>query len=436
MERLNERITLSLLKRIVQPVNRNKKDSEESIFDKYAWVWYKHCQEIKNPSSNLLAALNQLDLVRYVNTALRRKHIIGEYISELENCLGHLRSISKWAKKRKESWKESQPFLEFDTLVERYKLFKNGFYVQMPSSLSHRKEERMQMALPVFRYNMCLNGLPNPQEILSVLLDGRLSPEQVANVLRSAWPCRISLLELDPNGWQSKAAFKTEPIIVANCHQEITEKFLLIIRETSTNVNPGTRMYARVQWIHHLRKTLPSTRMMKILLEDVSSVQTSMEAKTALKWWAKGQANFNAERSKQDHRRSLYNDQTNALVLPNDAVKASISEGHHRSPSNGKWAQTDALVQSDSIKAPLSTPFVGNGQSSSIEKWTQINAPVPQNDAVKVSLSNLSEGHRHSLSVEEQTQQNAPAEETSSSPSGHSEKTLADDESEGKKFFD
>lgn len=74
-------------------------DSDEAQFNDYAWnFWVAHIQEIKEPGSRILTALNQLDLCGLLNTVWRGE-IVAQwlYVDVLRIRLHNFQCVAQWA---------------------------------------------------------------------------------------------------------------------------------------------------------------------------------------------------------------------------------------------------------------------------------------------------------------------------------------------------
>ncbi|KAJ3986252.1 hypothetical protein F5890DRAFT_1641052 [Lentinula detonsa] len=183
-EAQHERIALYLIKRLVYLIKNNDRLKYMNLrFNHYALTrWTSHCSKVESsPGSRFLAALEDLDLCELLKTPIGFSSLT-EYILVLQQCI----NIA--------DWKSSHPQLQRH--ISQYRLFKDGFRVQIPTSLQTRDRDEMKMAVSVLKYQLCLSR-PYMWDVISVLMNRQLSPEDVGNVLRSLWPCP-TILPLDP----------------------------------------------------------------------------------------------------------------------------------------------------------------------------------------------------------------------------------------------
>ncbi|KAJ3745789.1 hypothetical protein DFH05DRAFT_1052327 [Lentinula detonsa] len=255
-----------------------------SGFNYYALTrWTSHCSKVESsPGSRFLAALEDLDLCELLKTPIRYRSL-EDYIPVLQQCI----NIA--------DWKSSHPQLQRH--ISRYRLFKDGFRVQIPTSLQTRERDEMKMAISVLKYRVCLYqpnmylstlDLYRPKtswDVISVLMNLQLSPEDVRIVLRSLWPFP-TILPLDPESQSNEMRSTVDAVVdvrFSECHKEITLQCLQIIRMESQHAKDRI-IYAKYEWINHLLKTTPSKETLSVLLRNLSLLQSSEDAEKALVW--------------------------------------------------------------------------------------------------------------------------------------------------------
>ncbi|KAJ3801117.1 hypothetical protein GGU11DRAFT_288701 [Lentinula aff. detonsa] len=203
--------------------------------------------------------MEELDPCGLLNTATRRRNTsLEDYIPVLQQCI----NIA--------DWKSSHPQLQRH--ISRYRLFDDGFRVQIPTSLQTRDRDEMKMAVSVLKYQLCLYQ-PDMWDVISVLMNRQLSPEHVGIVLRSLWPCP-TILPLDPELQSNKMRSTVDAVVdvrFSECHKEITLQCLQIIEMESQHAKASI-IYAKHEWIHHLLKTTPSDENLSILIKNISSL--------------------------------------------------------------------------------------------------------------------------------------------------------------------
>ncbi|KAJ3986253.1 hypothetical protein F5890DRAFT_1504625 [Lentinula detonsa] len=271
-EAKHERIALYLIKRLVYSIKNNDRlKYMNSKFDIFAWeFWIIRCRQVgSSPGSRLFAALEEFDLCELMKTPIRYT-ILEDYIPVLRQCI----NIA--------DWKSSHPQLQRH--ISQYRLFKDGFRVQIPTSLQTRDRDEMKMAVSVLKYQLCLYQ-PNMWDVISVLMNRQLSPEHVGNVLCSSWPCP-TILPLDPESQSNEMRSTVDAVVdvrFSECHKEITLQCLQIIRMESQHAKDSI-IYAKDEWINHLLETTPSKETLSVLLRNLSLLQSSEDAEKALGW--------------------------------------------------------------------------------------------------------------------------------------------------------
>ncbi|KAF5384575.1 hypothetical protein D9757_007502 [Collybiopsis confluens] len=303
-EARNEQLAFYLLKRISYSIkdvrNLNSMNQE---FDVYAWdFWNYHTRKVaKLLSRRLLSILEQLDVPGLLNAAARRRSTSLEAcVSSLRKCLNNVESISSWAAFAHEQSRSRNPsYLPITAaLAKQYSVFKQGFQVQIASTLGENDREYLTVAISVLKYDFCLYR-PNMWAVISALLNNRLSSDQVGHILRSRWPCPL-ILPFD-SGWTNGSASsnqngaglawhhsETDLIEFAEIHKQIGLQCLGILREPSQSTK-DVIIYAKFQWIHHLLVKFPhesseANEVLQALLKNLSAIQTRDDVKKAIIW--------------------------------------------------------------------------------------------------------------------------------------------------------
>ncbi|KIK69252.1 hypothetical protein GYMLUDRAFT_35321 [Collybiopsis luxurians FD-317 M1] len=283
----HEQIAFCLLKRIsfsIKDCQQLEFPSMNSEFDVYAWdYWYFHCRQAhKSLSHRLLNALEHFDISGFLNVAVRRQNTSLEAsILSVRKCLLGLSNVAKWAK---DSAEDSR---EFDALAKRYSLFERGFRVRIVPNFNKRDNERLMMAISIFKYSLCLFR-PHEQAMNFALLDNRISPAQVEQILRSYWLCR-QILSLEPIDSKSELRLDdTVTIELAECNKHIGLQCLRILREPSQNAKEVVN-YAKCWWTTHLLLESPPLssepkEVVQALMQNLSAIQTSEQARIAIAW--------------------------------------------------------------------------------------------------------------------------------------------------------
>ncbi|KAJ3874268.1 hypothetical protein F5051DRAFT_431484 [Lentinula edodes] len=287
----HEQIALYLLKRITYSIkNTHKLSRMNSEFDTYAWdFWYLHCRKVARlPSGDFLIALYELDPCGFLNTAMRRRNTSLEAcVSVLRNCLRRLDSIAQWSKALRtlvSSETQGNPSTVTTLSAARYRLFQDGFRVQIPSSLQPREKDTLKRGISVLKYDLLLYK-PNMWDVISDLTQRHLSSEEVGAALSSSWPCP-TIVSFKPESQPQDMMhplFDLVDVYFSSCQEEIVLQCLQIIREPSQSTKEVI-IYSKFQWINHLSETTPNEGMLQVLLKNLHFLQTSEDAKKALKW--------------------------------------------------------------------------------------------------------------------------------------------------------
>ncbi|KAJ3824161.1 hypothetical protein F5880DRAFT_1506423 [Lentinula raphanica] len=242
-----------------------------SEFNDYAWEFlHSHCQMVSSPGPRLANALEELDIFALLNAALMRPET---NVATIRTTVIRLKSIVHWAEELGRFGKQDTSIST--TLPSRYREFKEKFRIQIPSHLGAAEREELRLAILVLKYDLCLNQ-PDMLDIISALMNRHLNPEEVGRILRS--PCPNLVPTLDPT------VTNAVDISFPHCHEEILSQILHINRTPSSLYVRDTIDYAKSQWINHLVETVPSPKNVKLLIKNVSSLQTHEDLQKARAW--------------------------------------------------------------------------------------------------------------------------------------------------------
>ncbi|KAE9405776.1 hypothetical protein BT96DRAFT_304791 [Gymnopus androsaceus JB14] len=128
---------------------------------------------------------------------------------------------------------------------------------------------------------------------------------QIANIMDSPWPACLPILPLnmtppqfDYEQWNKSGPhlnFTMIPIDYAECHKEIGLHCIWIL--SGNSYVQDVILYAKLQWIHHILNAHPSDKILRVLLDNVASLNKE-DVRKALKW-AEGAKEFQNEQVAQ-----------------------------------------------------------------------------------------------------------------------------------------
>ncbi|KAE9405879.1 hypothetical protein BT96DRAFT_915834 [Gymnopus androsaceus JB14] len=250
-------------------------------------------------SGRILTALNEVDLVRLLNTTLLYKNTtVQVFIDTLQSCLENFRSVVQWA----HALRQSSKLPIFDLLIKQYRLFDFGFRISIPSSLKAQAKEILTVVILALKTRLI--GLEDWYdkfwvEMAHSLLTCLPDPPQleIRSILNSpVWPVYLSIFPLNMNPlqfhydlWNKSGPdvfgpdiFTMIPINYMECHKEIGLHCIWILSRMPYHDDVIFR-YAKCQWINHILNVLPSDEMLQVLLDNVALLNKE-DVRRALEW--------------------------------------------------------------------------------------------------------------------------------------------------------